>query len=37
MIVNDDKINQMIQFVDRLNDENYYVVDKIIEKVRSID
>ena len=37
MIANDDKINQMTQFADRLNDENHYAADKITEKARSID
>lgn len=37
MQTNDDKINQMIQFADRLNDENHYASDKITEKARSID
>lgn len=37
MNTNDDKINQMMQFADRLNDENHYASDKITEKARSID
>ena len=37
MQTNDDKINQMMQFADRLNDENHYASDKITEKARSID
>lgn len=37
MNANDDKINQMMQFADRLNDENHYAADKITEKARSID
>lgn len=37
MRTNDDKINQMMQFADRLNDENHYASDKITEKARSID
>ena len=37
MHANDDKINQMMQFADRLNDENHYASDKITEKARSID
>ena len=37
MNANDDKINQMMQFADRLNDENHYAGDKITEKARSID
>ena len=37
MNTNDDKINQMMQFAERLNDENHYASDKITEKARSID
>ena len=37
MNANDDKINQMMQFADRLNEENHYASDKITEKARSID
>ena len=37
MNANDEKINQMMQFADRLNDENHYASDKITEKARSID
>lgn len=37
MNASDDKINQMMQFADRLNDENHYAADKITEKARSID
>lgn len=37
MQTNDDKINQMMQFAERLNDENHYASDKITEKARSID
>ena len=37
MNANDEKINQMMQFAERLNDENHYASDKITEKARSID
>lgn len=37
MNANDEKINQMMQFADRLNEENHYASDKITEKARSID
>ncbi|KAK2552536.1 Spectrin beta chain [Acropora cervicornis] len=37
MNANDDKINQMMHFAQRLNDENHYASDKIMEKAHSID
>ena len=37
MNANDDKINLMIQFANRLNEENHYAADKITEKAQSID
>ena len=37
MNANDDKINQMMHFAERLNDENHYASDKIMEKAHSID
>lgn len=37
MNANDDKINQMMHFGERLNDENHYASDKIMEKAHSID
>ena len=37
MNANDNKINQMMQFADCLNEENHYASDKITEKARSID
>ena len=32
MNANDDKINQMMHFSQRLNEENHYASDKIMEK-----
>ena len=37
MNANDDKINQMMHFAQRLNEENHYASDKIMEKAHSID
>ena len=37
MNANDDKINQMMHFSQRLNEENHYASDKIMEKAHSID
>ena len=37
MDANDEKINQMIQFAQRLADDNHYAAEKITEKAQSID
>ena len=37
MNANDDKINQMMHFAERLDEENHYASDKIMEKAHSID
>ena len=37
MDANDEKINQMIQFSQRLADDNHYASEKITEKAQSID